>query len=111
MDDILITGPTHAEHDQRVRQVIQILQKACLRLNKEKSKISHERVTFLGLQLDRNGVHADPMKIAAIVKMPPPTSKDKVKRLMGMVNWLSHFIPNAASVAAPITDLLKDNVE
>ena len=51
------------------------------------------------------------MKIAAIVEMPPPSSKDEVKRLMSMVNWLSRFIPNAASVAALITDVLKDNVE
>ncbi|XP_038063231.1 uncharacterized protein K02A2.6-like [Patiria miniata] len=111
MDDILITGRTQAEHDQRVHRVVQILQKAGLRLNKEKSKFSQETVTFLGLQLDKDGIHADPSKITAIVQMPPPTSKDEVKRLMGMVNWLSRFIPNAASVAAPITDLLKDNVD
>ena len=29
---------------------------------------------------------------------------------MGMVNWLARFIPNASSVAAPINDLLKDNI-
>ena len=110
MDDILITGGTQTEHDERLKSVLNILQDAGLRLNKEKSKIAQQRVNFLGFQLDKDGIHADPSKIAAIVQMPPPTSKEEVKRLMGMTNWLSRFIPRASSVAAPITDLLKDNV-
>ena len=42
--------------------------------------------------------------------MAPPTTKEEVKRLMGMVNWLARFIPSASSVAAPINDLLRGNV-
>ena len=63
------------------------------------------------MKLDKDGVHPDPAKVAAaIIQMAPPTTKEEVKRMMGMVNWLARFLPNASSVAAPINDLLKSNV-
>ena len=110
MDDVLITGQTKEEHDDRLQQVLQIVQNAGLKLNREKCKIAQTRVDFLGMKLDKDGVHPDPAKVAAIIQMAPPTTKEEVKRLMGMVNWLARFLPNASSVAAPINDLLKSNV-
>ena len=62
------------------------------------------------MKLDKDGVHPDPAKVAAIIQMAPPTTKEEVKSLVGMVNWLARFLPNASSVAAPINDLLKSNV-
>ncbi len=111
MDDVLITGKTKEEHDERLQQVLQIVQKAGLKLNKDKCKIAQTRVDFLGMKLDKDGVHPDPAKVAAIIQMTPPTSREEVKRLMGMVNWLTRFVPNASTVAAPINDLLKSNVD
>ena len=99
MDDVLITGTTQGEHDQRLRHVIEILHGAGLRLNKDKCKISQEHVDFLGHRLGKDGIQPDPRKVEAIMQMAPPTTKEEFRRLMGMVNWLSRFIPHAASVA------------
>ncbi len=111
MDDVLVTGKTQEEHDQRLHHVLHVLHGAGLRLNKEKCKISQEQVHFLGHRLGQDGIRPDPAKIEAIIQMAPPSTKEEVKRLMGMVNWLSRFIPHAATVAAPINDLMKDNTE
>ena len=110
MDDVLITGHTKEEHDDRLQQVLQTMQHAGLKLNKDKCKIAQTRVDFLGMKLDKDGIHPDPAKVAAVIQMAPPTTKEEVKRLMGMVNWLARFIPSASSVAAPINDLLRGNV-
>ncbi|XP_038063010.1 uncharacterized protein K02A2.6-like [Patiria miniata] len=111
MDDVLVTGATPEEHDARLRHVLQILQGAGLKLNKDKCKIAQEQVHFLGHRLDKHGIHPDPAKLDAILQMSPPTTKEEVKRLMGMVNWLSRFIPHAATVAAPINALMKGDTE
>ena len=58
MDDILVHGATQAEHDQRVRAVLQRLQTAGLTLN-DKCEFSKTTVKFLGHMIDATGLHAD----------------------------------------------------
>jgi hypothetical protein len=38
--------------------------------------------------------------------MPAPTDIEGVKRVMGMANYLSKFLPHLASYTHPIKDLL-----
>jgi hypothetical protein len=40
--------------------------------------------------------------------MPEPADKDGVRRLIGMLNYLSPFIPNKATIISPLCALLKD---
>ena len=74
MDDVLITGHTKEEHDDRLQQVLQTMQHAGLKLNKDKCKIAQTRVDFLGMNLDKDGIHPDPAKVAAVIQMAPPTT-------------------------------------
>ncbi|GFU74956.1 retrovirus-related Pol polyprotein from transposon 17.6 [Trichonephila clavipes] len=43
--------------------------------------------------------------------MQTPKSKPEVKRLLGMMNFLSKFIPNVSKVAAPLREIIHENVE
>lgn len=60
VDDILISGKTQEEHDQRLMAVLSRLQKAGLTLGLEKCKINKPRVKFLGQLIDHTGVRPDP---------------------------------------------------
>ena len=71
MDDILVHGATQAEHDQRVRAVLQRLQTARLTLN-DKCEFSKITIKFLGHVIDANGLHADQCKTSAIAEFPVP---------------------------------------
>ena len=51
----------------------------------------------------------DPAKIQGIQEMPSPTSKQDVKRLLGMVNYLQRFAPKLSEITAPLRDLLKEH--
>ena len=50
-------------------------------------------------------------KIKAIIKVPPPESKQDLRRLLGMVNHLSQYIPNMSEITAPLRCLLKKDVQ
>ena len=43
--------------------------------------------------------------------MPRPTDKSGVQRLMGMINYVSKFIPNMSDLTAPLRQLLHQDVE
>ena len=42
--------------------------------------------------------------------MPPPKSKQDLRRLLGMVNYLSQYIPNMSKITAPLRGLLKKDI-
>ena len=106
MDDVLIFGSTQEEHDNRLHKVLQKLQSHGVTLNKQKCEFSRKRLTFLGHTIDENGISPDPQKTNAILEMEKPKSPTEVRRFLGMVNQLSKFTPNVASLTKPLRELL-----
>ena len=86
MDDITINGRDAAEHDTRLRTVLQRSQDNILRLKRSKCHKQQEEVKFHGHVLTKDGLKTDPEKVTAVVEMPRPTDKAGVQRLLGMVN-------------------------
>ena len=71
MDDILVSAATQKQHDDRLEQVVKIIQKAGITLN-EKCEFSKPSVTFLGHVIDGEGCRPDPKKVQAITEMETP---------------------------------------
>ena len=111
MDDIIIHGRTGPEHDTRLRAVLQRAKDNSLRLKKSKCHIQQEEVKFHGHLFSHDGLKTDPEKVRAIVEMPRPTDKSGVQRLLGMINYVSKFIPNMSDLTAPLRQLLHQDVE
>lgn len=105
-DDILIFGSSREQHDHRLHQVLQRLQKEGLTLN-EKCQFAVDRVTFLGHAISAQGIEVDPGKIKVITEMPTPKDVPDVRRFLGMVHYVGKFSPRVAELTQPIRDLLK----
>ena len=102
--------PNFWEHSRRIRQQApQSLTKAQshgVTLNKQKYEFSRKRLTFIGHTIDENGISPDPQKTNAIQEMEKPKSTTEMRRFLGMVNQLSKFTPNVASLMKPLRELL-----
>ena len=51
----------------------------------------------------------DPAKVIAVVEMPPPTDKQGVQRLLGLVQYLAKFLPHLSEITKPLRDLTQSN--
>jgi len=51
------------------------------------------KVEFLGFEISREGVKISRRKLAAIHKLAPPKNRKGLQRLLGLVNFWRHFIP------------------
>ena len=60
---------------------------------------------------DANGAHSDPKKVDAIHEMPPPENQSQLQQFLGMVTYLSSFIPSLSTHTAPLWELLKKDSE
>ena len=110
MDDVITHGRNTAEHDTRLRAVSERSRDSNLRLKKSKCHIQQNEVKFHGHLFSKDGLRTDPEKVRAIVEMPRPTDKAGVQRLLGMVNYVSKFIPNQPDLTTPLTQLLHQDV-
>ena len=107
VDDIFGGGVTAEECDALEAKVIHALEQACLALNRAKCVSRQTCVNFLGFVITTAGVEPTPEKVHKILTMSPPTNVSKVRTLMGVVQFLSRFIPNLSATSAAIHQLLK----
>ena len=97
MDDIIVYGETIEEHNERLRQVLEIAKVIILKLNKKKCQYCVKEPTFLGDVISEEGLKADPIKIQAIQNFERPTSKQDVQRFLAMVNYQGRYLSNLSS--------------
>ena len=111
MDDILVHGRTESEHDARLKEVLLRCRDKNLKLNPKKIKLRTNQVKYIGHILSENGIHTDPEKVETIVNFPAPKDKLELQRFLGMINYLSKFIPNMSKLNEPLRTLLEKDVE
>lgn len=107
MDDILVYGDTMVQHDQRLNKVLERIETAGLKLNREKCLLRQQQLHFLGHLIDRSGVRPDPEKVRAIRELSPPHNVQELKRVLGMFNYLGKYIPNLSTEGRPLYELLR----
>ena len=98
------------EHDENLRRVLTRLEENNAKLNREKCSFRQRQVVFFGHTFSSNGVQADPRKIETIKNMQPPWNVSEMKPLLGMTQYVSRFIPNYASITAPLRSLTHQKV-
>ena len=109
-DDVVIHGKDDEDHDRNLHNFMCRACKHGLVFNREKCEVKKDSVTFFGTVYDANGAYPDPKKVNAIHKMPPP-DKRQLQHFLGMITYLSPFIPSLSTHTAPLQELLKKDSE
>ncbi|XP_060874020.1 uncharacterized protein K02A2.6-like [Metopolophium dirhodum] len=109
IDDLIITGTTLEEHNQRLKKVLDRAREVNLKFNKSKCIIGVTKVKFLGHVFNSERVKPDPDKIKVIVNIPSPKSVKDLQRFLGMINYLSSYIPKLADETTLLRSLFKKN--
>jgi hypothetical protein len=106
-DDMIIATDTEEQHDATLKAIMEVAQKHNSKFNPDKVKFKQRELVFLGNVVSEDGQKPCSEKIKAISEMPEPQSKEDLLRIMGMLNYLSQFIPNMSTISAPLRQLLK----
>ena len=110
MDDILVFGRTGEEHDENLKKVLKIIQARGMKLNKEKCVFGQSQIPFLGHVIGAEGIHIDEGKVKAILSLPSPKNVKDLRRLLGMVNYLTRFLPQVQTIIQPLNLMLSNKV-
>jgi hypothetical protein len=106
IDDICVTGRNKDHHMKNLKAVLTRLSEAGLRIKFEKCEFFKDEVCYLGYRINKNGLHTDKDKIAAIENLPVPQNVSQLRAALGLVNYYSRFIPNISTILRPMYALL-----
>lgn len=110
-DDLIIAAVDDDDHDRILRTLLERARAKQVKFNRSKLQLKVKEARYCGHLLTPDGVQADPDKVKAIQDMPAPTDAKGVQRFIGMVNYLSKFVPSFSSLTEPLRALQKTGVE
>lgn len=110
MDDLCIYGRTRKEHDRRLNRVLEVARAVGVKFNERKVQYAQSEIHYIGHIFSENGRRVDPDRIEAVTHMENPKNVKELQRFLGMINYMRSFLPNLATITAPLRELLKKDV-
>jgi len=99
-------------HRQITRDFFTILRENSLFLKPSKCLFEVTEIDFLGLRLTSVGITIAPDKLSAIADWPRvPCNLKDLRKVLGVLGYQRPFIPGFASIARPMTALLKKGAD
>ena len=107
IDDVIVFSNTIEDHVKHLDIVFQRLSDYGLTIQERKCAFFLNTIHYLGFEFDVTGYRPLPRVLPQFAEYPVPTDKKTVQKFLGTVNFYRSHIPELASIASPIYDLLK----
>ena len=107
-DDILIHAKDHEEHDKLLHTVLARLKENGLTVQRDKCKFNQTAVDYLGHTVTPDGIKPRESLVTAVVDAPAPQNKEQLRSFLRLCEYMSKFVKNFASKAAPLCAMMKD---
>ena len=98
------------DHDKNFVALLNKCKEKNISINKDKVQFRKTEVPYMGNLLTSDGLKPDPKKVEAIKALKPPSDVTGVRGLMGMVNYLTRFMPHLSDLCEPIRQLTHKDV-
>ncbi|KAM7315470.1 uncharacterized protein ISCGN_005253 [Ixodes scapularis] len=111
LDEVLITGKSQEEHLRSLEEVFKRFAERGVRIKREKCAFFQDQLQYLGHVISPEGIRTSEEKVAAIVKAPAPADVSQLRSLLGAVNYYGKFVPQLATIVAPLYKLPHQDVK
>ncbi|KAK8977801.1 hypothetical protein V6N11_000128 [Hibiscus sabdariffa] len=101
-------SPNEEAHTTLLGEFQQLVLKNGIMLSKRKMKIAQKEIEFLGMNLKDGQYQPGPHIAQELLKFPDEDlSKKQILQFLGIVNYLSDFIPKISKYTNPLRKMLK----
>ena len=111
LDDIIIFSKSTTEHMRHVETILQTLAQNHLKLHPKKCEFGKESLIFLGFEISHRHVSPEAGKLKAVMDWSLPRSVKELMSFLGFCNYYRKFVRNFATIATPLTNLLRNRTE
>ena len=74
-------------------------------------KLRMTELKYVGHIISKNGIKPDPKKVETVMNMPSPTNVEQLRRFLGMISYLSKFLPSISEKTEPLRKLERKDHE
>lgn len=110
-DDILVFSIDEETHWEHLLIVLALLEARGIVLNGEKCEFCKEEVIFFGMVISKDGVAPTFDRCEALRNAKAPGNAKEVHSLLCLAQYSARFIQDFATIAAPLWNLTKKDVE
>ena len=107
IDDVFIKSM----HTAGMMKLVELFFEYCLDhnliLTRKKALLMKRRLKTLGFVVSKEGKHLDPSRIISLLEAAIPRSKETLHSMLSSYTFVRMFIPNFASIAAPLHEATK----
>ncbi len=107
---LIVVSKDLDSHLKKLSLVFQKLTQPSLKVKLTRCEFLKSCIEFLGHLVDGAGIHTLDSKITAIKNFPTLKSVENVRSFQGLAGYNIAFFKNFASIASPLTRLLKKDV-
>jgi len=107
VDDVKVMSNHLKGMFKLVELFFQFCEKHHLVLSRKKAKVCVTHLKLLGMVVSEKGKHLDPDRIISLLDAPLPRSREGLHSLLCSYNFVRMFVPNFASLAAPLYNACK----
>ncbi|GKF66664.1 putative reverse transcriptase domain-containing protein, partial [Tanacetum coccineum] len=87
INDTLIYSKNQKEHEEHLKQILELLKKEELYAKFSKCEFWIPKVQFLGHVINSEGIHVDPAKIESIKDCTSPKSPRDIRQFLGLAGY------------------------
>lgn len=109
MDDIVVATRSVSHNLEILEEVFKILAEHNLTLGIRKCEFLTDKITYLGHEIDKEGVKPGNFKTQAVAQFLRPTGLPGVRRFLGLTGFFRRFVDNYATIAKPLTEMLRND--
>ena len=107
LDDVVIFSKTWEEHLKHLTDILERIRKAGLTVKLGKCQFAMSQCVYLGHVVGNGMVKLERSKVETIENFPVPENKREIRTFLGLTGYYRKFIPDYATIAAPLLDLTK----
>ena len=107
IDDVVVQCHLEQACNGPIEAVLKRLQEAGLTAKPSKCHFGKDECTYMGHIVGNGHVRPEKGKVAAVEAFPVPKTKKDVRVFLGLTGYYRKFIPEYATLAAPLTELTK----
>ncbi len=98
------------EYNRALIAILEVAKENNITFKMKKNQIGMFKVDFSQHLMSTQGLKVAKDKVRAIQEMPSPRSREELWTQLGLLNYLSKFVPNISELAAPLHELLKKDI-
>ena len=110
-DDVVVFGKTVKEHNDALHRLMKAAREFGLVFRYEKCSILVDCIKFYGFVWSKDGMKPDLNKCDDICNRPAPKNRAELQSFLGLIQYLSSFIPHLSEKTYILRQLLKHNVD